>query len=89
MINSKIVSLQEGYTLSKNARNLFINRNNRALLIYSQYAKAKMLKSLYKLAYTYLDSPSNEIDKGFNYFTKDEIILFNDTLAKCYKSVQR
>lgn len=28
-----------------------------------------------------MDSPSNEIDKGFNYFTKDEIILFNDTLA--------
>ncbi|EMY8535106.1 MULTISPECIES: hypothetical protein [Bacillus] len=80
MINSKIVSLQEGYTLSKNARNLFINRNNRALLIYSQYAKQNA-QSLYKLAYTYLDSPSNEIDKGFNYFTKDEIILFNDTLA--------
>ncbi|HHX7191436.1 hypothetical protein P9Z94_29045 [Bacillus thuringiensis] len=72
--------ISEKIVISKTARDLFVNRNNRALLIYSQHPKEKF-PILYKLAKIHLNSNAREIDKVFETLQRKEIILLNEMLG--------
>lgn len=72
--------ISEKIVISKTARDLFVNRNNRALLIYSQHPKEKF-PILYKLAKIHLNSNAREIDKVFETLQRKEILLLNEMLG--------
>ncbi|WP_324656760.1 hypothetical protein [Bacillus cereus] len=72
--------ISEKIVISKTARDLFVNRNNRALLIYSQHPKEKF-QILFKLAKIHLNSNAREIDKVFETLQRKEILLLNEMLG--------
>ncbi|PFJ11570.1 hypothetical protein COD67_23030 [Bacillus cereus] len=74
------MTVSEEIVISKNARDLFVDRNNRALLIYSQHSKEKF-PIMYKLAKDYLESNAKEIDEAFKSFDAREILLLNEMLG--------